>query len=127
MPGSVGTAAKIAAAAKKTISKPGVVKSGAATAVKNEAKKAITYAKNTVSMSSRKSRAEKLDAARRRLEERLGKNPAQDYENYRTRQKFENDVQTRTENGIKVFYWGNDRIISQYDNGVHVFFNTVRE
>ena len=127
MPGTVGTAAKIAAAAKKTISKPGVVKSGAATAVKNEAKKAITYAKNTVSMSSRKSRAEELDAARRRLEERLGKKPAQGYENYRTKERFESGVQIRRENGVDVFYWGNERIISQYEDGVHVFFNTVRE
>ncbi|MEH2954824.1 hypothetical protein VV089_17840 [Candidatus Merdisoma sp. JLR.KK011] len=70
---------------------------------------------------------EELDAARRRLEERLGKNPAQGYENYRTKERFESGVQIRRENGVDVFYWGNERIISQYEDGVHVFFNTVRE
>ncbi len=51
-----GTAAKVAAAAKKTTSKPGAVKSGAATAVKNATKKAVTSTKNTVSTSSQKSK-----------------------------------------------------------------------
>ena len=51
-----GTAAKVAAAAKKTTSKPGAVKSGAATAVKNATKKAVTSTKNTVSTSGQKSK-----------------------------------------------------------------------
>ena len=43
-----GTAAKVVAAAKKTTSKPGAVKSGAATAVKDATKKVVTSTKNTV-------------------------------------------------------------------------------
>ncbi len=50
-----GTAVKVAAAAKNA-SKPGVMRSGAATAVKNATKKVVTSTKNTASTSSQKSK-----------------------------------------------------------------------
>ncbi len=65
-----------------------------------------------------------LDEARKKLEEKIGASAVQNYENYRTTKKFESDVQVKMENGIEVRYWGNKKIISYYNDGDHVYFNT---